>query len=144
MIKAEMCAGYSQHDFDATPWFEQANDKELFNLAQHVWCSPHANRIATDMSDRDKDIGKVLKYAARNGFRFKVAVDERQAISWCLIHRPKLANKLRIKKFTVIFTARMKATVAVVDMEDLPDAIQEIDIPESDAVTYDGIRLGRR
>jgi len=86
--------------FDAARWFQQANDKDIIDLAGCGWGGDYAaDAVAVYMAASDEHVAYMFKYLeARNGRRdapgFECHVDEVAARVWLATHRPELLERL--------------------------------------------------
>ena len=83
-------------EFDATPWFEQADVDEILELAEEGWgCGPAADEVALYMADHDADLAKMFGYIdlrrRTETCGFECYVDEDEAREWLAANRPALA-----------------------------------------------------
>jgi len=89
--------------FDATPWFKQASNKDILDLAGCGWGGDYpADEVAEWMADRRSKAGKriaeMFKYleiihgdpAKKNTQGFECHVDEDSARKWLAKNRPAL------------------------------------------------------
>lgn len=90
--------------FDATPWFEQATDEEIIELAYCGWGGDYAaDIVATDLPGDNKELAALFSYLAviasiphkRDEKGFEVHVNETEAMVWLDVHRPHLSEKFR-------------------------------------------------
>jgi hypothetical protein len=101
MIKAE-CHSDDHNveaEFDATPWFEQAKDKDLADLAECGWGGDYpADEVAEFMADRVERIAEMFKYleiihgdpSKKDCQGFECHVEDGDALKWILENRPHL------------------------------------------------------
>ncbi len=84
--------------FDATPYFEQAGDEELKELAECDYGGDNAaDDVARFFEDTDEGVAFVFKYLdARGGQGFECHVDVKQAEAWIRANRPGLAKDLQL------------------------------------------------
>jgi hypothetical protein len=89
--------------FDATPYFEQADDDDLWELARKGWSGcKQADWVAEYMADLDKHVRSVFDYLASHptmpGSRetqgFECSVDDDDARAWVKANRPALFRRL--------------------------------------------------
>ena len=101
MIKAECHSDdyLIEVQFDATPWFEQAEDDEIQALIDCDWRGDYpADAVALHMQDQNKKLKALFEYvvAAKDigdGMGFEVAVDETSALKWLKENRPEIAEE---------------------------------------------------
>jgi hypothetical protein len=78
---------------DAAPWFVQAHDEDILELAECDWSMNHqADSIAWFLEESVPAVGGVTLYArntqgSRNPVGFECQVDAESAIAWLEIHR---------------------------------------------------------
>jgi hypothetical protein len=86
--------------FDAEPWFLQASDEEITQLARCEWRGDYpADAVAMFMADKSDLVGDVFKYVElvahrKNSPGFECSVDPQAALNWIREHRPHLAAGL--------------------------------------------------
>lgn len=91
--------------FDASPWFEQATEDNILDLARDQYKhEASSDVIAEFMADRDPKVKDVMNYVAERNVRLREAgdeaegfgcvVDEDQALEWVEKNRPYLLPKL--------------------------------------------------
>lgn len=91
--------------FDASPWFEQATEDNILDLARDQYKhEASSDVIAEFMTDRDPKVKDVMNYVAERNVRlrevgdeaegFGCVVDEDQALEWVEKNRPYLLPKL--------------------------------------------------
>jgi len=100
MINAEVHSddGNVKTDFDATPWFEYASEKQIIELARCDWGGEKpADIVAEFCSDTDENVKNVFNYleafdrsSSRNPPGFKCHVDKVSARVWIEANYPKL------------------------------------------------------
>lgn len=81
----------SEVKFDATPWFEQASDKEIADLEACGWGGDYpADNVAIFMADHNDELARMFTYveAAHNikDIGFECHINEADAKRW-LEHR---------------------------------------------------------
>jgi hypothetical protein len=86
--------------FDATPWFEQADDETLLNLYEEEFGGDYsADEVARFCSDTSGEVEALFTYleivnenrgAGRDAIGFECYVDEDQARAWLQLHRPSV------------------------------------------------------
>jgi hypothetical protein len=89
-------------DFDATPWFEQATDRQISDLADAGWRGDYPADVIAEWiheSSLDAGVDAVFDYIAtadlpKDYSGFEVSVDEDQARRWVAINRPELEESL--------------------------------------------------
>ena len=81
--------------FDALPWFEQASDDEIVELAECEWGGDYpADDVARHFEDSDTDVAAVFNYAARTDNGFECHVEEEPAIKWLKANKPELLERI--------------------------------------------------
>ena len=82
--------------FDAQPWFEQANDKEILALADVEWGGDYeSDYVAKFFEDSNDEITSLFDYCVRSDqFGFECNVDEAAALAWIRLNRPELMHIL--------------------------------------------------
>lgn len=85
-------------NFDATPWFEQADEKEIMDLIQYGWRRYPADAVAHFMADLDKGVAEMFQYL---GFRarletigFECYVNKEDALIWLKENRAEQWEKI--------------------------------------------------
>ena len=100
MIQAEVHSDdwAAEAKFDATPYFEQASDEELKELADCDYGGDYAaDDVARFFEDTDEGVAFVFKYLdARGDQGFECHVDVEQAEAWIRANRPDLAKELQL------------------------------------------------
>ena len=80
--------------FDALPWFLQASDQEILDLAAIDWGGEmESDEVAIFMAERDDEIEDMFKYMNRG---FECHVDAEAARRWIKRSNPELYNQLPI------------------------------------------------
>lgn len=87
--------------FDATPWFEQASDEAIIELAEGGWTGSVAEKVARFVEDESVEV--VIDYCLRKEAQgrpvgFGVEIHPGTALEWLRLHRPHLAEKLEDNK----------------------------------------------
>lgn len=78
-------------EFDAVPWFEQASDDEIEELAGVGWGGDYeADAVAEFVADTQPSVRKVIDA----GKGFEVHVNVADALHWLNEHRPSLAQRI--------------------------------------------------
>jgi hypothetical protein len=78
-------------EFDAVPWFEQASDEEIEELAEIGWGGNYeADVVAEFVADTVPSVRKVID----KGAGFEVHVDVAQALRWLAEHRASLCERI--------------------------------------------------
>lgn len=83
-------------DFDAVPWFDQAAEQEILELAQCQWGGDYpADYVAEYIADQNAELRKMFDYisiasTSRNPIGFECFVDADGARAWLNQHRPHL------------------------------------------------------
>lgn len=89
--------------FDATPWFEQASDQEILDLAGCEWGGDYpADAVARFFEQRDSGVDRVFTYLSfqppmsytSDAVGFECHVDALAALDWLRVHRPSVAARL--------------------------------------------------
>lgn len=87
-------------EFDAVPWFEQATDNEITNLADIGWRGDYAaDAVAEHFDGIHGDVTFVMRYVAsvkhgRGNIGFECSVDAEEAMTWLEVNRPGLYKVL--------------------------------------------------
>lgn len=92
--------GFASVSFDATPWFEQASDKEIINLSQCGWSGDYpADEVSQFFSGGVT--GQVFDYLDTHPLRetndaigHETHIDADEAIEWIIENRPDVASSL--------------------------------------------------
>ena len=84
-------------EFDATPWFKQANKKQISELAVCGWCGAYpSDAVAHYMANRDKQVAEMFTYLDLRSrittIGFECAVDVNDALCWLKRWRPYVFN----------------------------------------------------
>lgn len=90
-IRAEVHSDDHAHvaSFNALPWFEQASDDEIQELAGIDWGGDYAaDAVAEFCEDTSDDVAAVFKHKGNQGFECNVC--EADAFRWLQKHRPAL------------------------------------------------------
>jgi len=93
--------------FDAAPWFEQASDQEIIDLAEIDFRGDEAaDVVALFMEDRDERIADMFHYlrspsvrGRKNAPGFEVSVHVKLAIRWINKNRPHLMTHPAIERW---------------------------------------------
>ena len=91
-------------EFDAAPWFAQASDKEILDLAGIGWRGDYASdAVALHFESSDDDIADLLNFCratmnTRDPQGFECSVDEDQALAWLKQHRVGVWAQLLCKE----------------------------------------------
>lgn len=84
--------------FDAEPFFQQASDQDLIDLAEADWGGDEAaDRVAREMEDHPgyEAVGRVLDYASdTRNCGFECHVHAQDAEAWLFANRPALYRDL--------------------------------------------------
>jgi len=86
-------------NFDATPWFEQASEDQIKELATCEWGSNYAaDDVALFMADINKKIQKMLDYCEHHPDQigFECHVTSEDAIAWLRTERPLILDNLAL------------------------------------------------
>ncbi len=102
MIRAEVHSDDMMFEakFDATPWFEQASDTDILELAGCDWGGDYpADHVAEFMDGKDPDVSAVFVYLARvrntsNRCGFECHINDSMAMAWLHEHRPNVHRVL--------------------------------------------------
>jgi hypothetical protein len=85
--------------FDATPWFEQASELEIFRLAECGWGGDYpADEVAYFMSLRSDDVARMFKYVEilshlENAPGFECRIERESALEWLRVNRAAIHAK---------------------------------------------------
>ena len=104
-ITAEVHSDDHDHEvsFTANPWFTQATDNEIRELAQCDWGGDQpADQVALGLEDQNPDIAALMQHCQNNQDRrdpvgFECHVDKDSAVKWLKVHRPELLIALAIE-----------------------------------------------
>jgi hypothetical protein len=102
MIRAECHSDdrVREASFDATPWFEQASDKEILDLAQCEWGGDYpADYVAHFMAGKNTAVAQMFQYLElvapkKDAPGFECYITEKDAFAWVKANRPDLASQL--------------------------------------------------
>jgi len=79
------------HQFDAVPWFKQASDDEISDLAAKGWGGDYeADAVAEFVADTVPGVQFIID----KGEGFEVHVDGPQAMAWLADHKTSLYEEL--------------------------------------------------
>ena len=109
MIKAECHSDdrASEVEFDATPWFERASNKEIADLARCGWGGGDpADAVAEFCSDTDENVKKVFDYlniikddpSKKDCCGFECHVDQEDAVAWIRVHRAEMLGRGKTRR----------------------------------------------
>lgn len=89
-------------NFDALPWFKQATDEEILELAAVDWGGDYiSDAVAQHCYQHDSEVEGVLEYVERTSqMGFECHVEAADAIKWLEINKPHLYTKLYTKLTT--------------------------------------------
>jgi hypothetical protein len=94
MIKAECHSDDRcvEVDFDATPWFEKASEKEVMSLFRCGWRGDYpSDAVAHFMADLNESIAEMFLYlgirAKKEEIGFECSVNEEDAMIWLKANR---------------------------------------------------------
>src|SRR5690554_6427794 len=80
--------------FDATPYFEAADEAQLRALADHDWKGKEpVTDIVTALAPHTPRLRHLLDYAKKKGIRFVCIVNRADAEEWIKENRPKWAPR---------------------------------------------------
>jgi hypothetical protein len=102
IISAEVHSDDHLHEvtFNALPWFEAANDNDIFALYQIGWGGEaEADEVALALESREPDIAALYQHTlATKHFKdpvgYECNVDAEDAMTWLQNHRPELHKKI--------------------------------------------------
>ena len=84
-------------EFDAAPWFNQASDQEIFDLAECGWGGDYpSDAVAMDMAKHLDSIAALFVYldnhnrSPRKHIGFECHVEREDAMNWLRANRPSL------------------------------------------------------
>ena len=81
------------HAFDCTPWFEQATDEDLVELAACQWRGDYpADRVA-ECFQYNNNYPEVVELFAYKKTGFECNVNEKEAVAWLRVHRSHLVHQ---------------------------------------------------
>jgi len=96
VIKAEVHSDDCVYevDFDALPWFQQANYDEIMALANYDWGGDYeADVVAEYVADSDEKVSQLFDYVeAKESMGFECHVDKDSAMAWLKEYRPDIHN----------------------------------------------------
>ena len=86
-------------EFDATPWFQQASDKSIIELAEIDWGLDYASDdVAEKLAESNEEIAEMFKYISivqrTKHMGFECTVNEDDALKWIAENRPTLTKEL--------------------------------------------------
>jgi len=89
--------------FDATPYFEQASEEDLFRLAVGQWGDGYpSDAVAQFMADQNEKLAAMFTYveiAHRvKDIGFECRVDAEEAMAWLEANRPAVAVQIRARE----------------------------------------------
>lgn len=95
MIKAECHSDDRciEVNFDATPWFEQASEKEILDLANCGWRGDYpSDAVAHFMADLNDEVAEMFSYLGMRAkietIGFECSVNSEDALIWLRANRP--------------------------------------------------------
>lgn len=101
MIRAEVHDDHfrTSSRFDATPWFEQASDDDILELAKIDWGGDQkADEVAEFFEQHNvgepETVDEVFKATGVLDVGFEVSVEEADALKWVQANRPHLMEKI--------------------------------------------------
>lgn len=92
-------------DFDATPWFKQATQEEIKELAECDWGGDKpADEVARFCSDHNEELSRMFTYlgliadrpSKKDECGFECYVDEGSALQWLREYRPEIYAVLEV------------------------------------------------
>lgn len=103
VIKAEVHSDDRRFEieFDAEPWFVQANDDDVLDLADCGWGGGYpSDYVALHLEDENHEIGDLMTYCRatqgrRDSVGFECHVDEESALVWLAASRPELFDRVK-------------------------------------------------
>jgi hypothetical protein len=88
-------------EFNAVPWFEQADDGEILELAEDDWGDSYAaDRVGMFMADSVPNVQKIFDYpehysqAQMKHIGWVCTVNKEHALKWLKAHRPLLHQRM--------------------------------------------------
>lgn len=83
-------------NFDVTPWFVQADDKDIIELAEIGWGGDYAaDAVARFCEDLNKDVAHVLETVRElDDEGFECHVHKEQALEWIKANRPAIMEHI--------------------------------------------------
>jgi hypothetical protein len=135
-------------EFNAGPWFEQASDHEIRDLAGCGWGGDYpADAVAIGLAENDPGLGRLFGYleiiaadpSKKNCRGFECRVDETAALEWLRIHRPSIWAQLtgRIPYSVLLLYpdyANDSGTETYYAFVAAPDAIEAVAVAQRQAV----------
>ena len=85
-------------EFDATSWFDQAEDDEILELARCGWGNDApSDWVARFCRDTDRHVDEVLSHVGRErNVGFECSVNEEDALRWVAKNRPGLMRSMTL------------------------------------------------
>lgn len=79
--------------FDATPWFEQANEEQILSLARCEWRGDYpSDAVAHFMAEKNEAVAEMFTYLELRGrietIGFECSVNQDEAMNWLKANRP--------------------------------------------------------
>ena len=81
------------HAFDCTPWFEQATDEDLVELAACQWRSDYPADQVAEYFQYNNNYPEVVALFAYKNTGFECSVNEKEAVAWLRVHRSHLVHQ---------------------------------------------------
>jgi len=109
MIRAECHTVDDKYvvEFDATPWFEQADAESIVNLARRDWSAPWIADALESRADYAQ-LHELLQYARERLQResiedptwlnFECRISDSDALAWLARNRPELVQRIQTKR----------------------------------------------
>jgi len=91
-------------DFDAAPWFKNADDKDILELVECGFGGDYpADNVAIWMATHNIDIKRMFQYLETRRTGFECHVDPTQAVRWIKERRPHLMTAVEVAKSEGMF-----------------------------------------
>lgn len=90
-------------NFDARPWFEQASEEEILDLARCGWGGNYpSDQVAIDSAEWSDEVSEMFRYIYRKNSKglgdtigFECHVESKDAYKWLEANRPGLVAAVR-------------------------------------------------
>ncbi len=85
---------YEIPSFDCTPWFEQADDQDILDLAACGWGGDYPADHVALFFEYDEDYPEIMEMFRYKRAGFECYVDSTSALTWLGVHRPHLVERV--------------------------------------------------
>lgn len=84
---------YTVSSFDCTPWFEQAEDEEITDLAECGWGGDYPSDVVAEFFNENEDYPDITEMFRYKQTGFECHVSDAEALAWLAVHRPHLVKQ---------------------------------------------------